>query len=129
MTTTTIRVRIDGAVYPVTLRYEHWLPALFRTDGVTIGTTIYFRRPYPEPSRTLLGHELYHAADFVRRWNRTPLALYWVAVAWDLAAYALAWALAGFRYSQIPEEIAANRLEYQIGHGFFPEILILEDGL
>lgn len=127
MTTTTLRVRIDGAVYPVTLRYSHWLPALIRFDGCAIGTTVFFRRPYPQPSRTLLGHELYHVADFVRRWNRTPLALYWLAVAWDLAAYALAWPLAGFRYSRIPEEIAANRLEYQIGHGYHPSIFILED--
>ena len=129
MTTTTLRVRIDGAVYPVTLRYAHWLPRLLGADGCAVGTTIYFRRPYPEPSRTLLGHELFHVADFVRRWNRTPLALYGLAVAWDLAAYALAWALAGFRYSQIPEEIAANALEYQIGHGYYPDIVILEDGL
>lgn len=128
MTTTTLRVRIDGAVYPVTLRYEHWLPALIGFDGCAVGTTVFFRRPYPEPSRTLLGHELYHVADFVRRWNRTPLALYWLAVAWDLAAYVAAWALAGFRYSRIPEEVTANALEYQIGHGYHLSIFILEDG-
>lgn len=127
MTTRTLRVRIDGNVYPVTLRYEHWLPVLFRTDGVTIGTTIFFRLPHPQPSKTLLGHELYHVADFVRRWNRTPLALYWLAVAWDLAAYTLAWALAGFRYSRIPEEMTEDTLEYQIGHGYHPDIVILED--
>ena len=128
MTTTTIRVRIDGAVYPVTLRYAHWLPSLLGADGTSVGLTIYLRRPYPEPSRTLLGHELLHVADFVRRWNRTPLASYWLAVAWDLAAYALAWALAGFRYRRIPEEMTEDTLEYQVGHGYHPDIVIVEDG-
>lgn len=127
MKMTTIRVRIDGNVYPVTLRFAHWLPEMIGFDGCAIGTTVFFRRPYPQPSRTLLGHELYHVADFVRRWNRTPLALYWVAVAWDLAAYALAWALAGFRYSRIPEEVYANEIEYRVGHGYYDDIQILED--
>ena len=127
MKTTTIRVRIDGDVYPVTVRYAHWLPRLLGADGTTVGTTIFFRRPHPKPSRTLLGHELLHVADFVRRWNRTPLALYWLAVAWDLAAYILAWVLAGFRYSRIPEEMTEDTLEYQVGHGYHPDIVILED--
>lgn len=129
MTTTTLRVRIDGAVYPVTLRYAHWLPALFRMDGTTVGTTIYFRSPYPEPSRTLLGHELFHVADFVRRWNRTPLASYALAVAWDLVAYGAAWVVRSFRYSKIPEEVTAYDLAYRIGHGYCDDIKILEDAL
>ena len=128
MTTTTIRVRIDGAVYPVTLRYAHWLPRLLGADGCAVGTTVFFRRPYPQPSRTLLGHELYHVADFVRRWNRTPLALYWLAVAWDIAHYIGVWALAGFRYSRIPEEMTEHTVEYHVGHGYHPSIFILEDG-
>lgn len=128
MKTRTLRVRIDGNVYPVTLRYAHWLPALFRMDGTTVGTTIYFRSPYPEPSRTLLGHELLHVADFVRRWNRTPLASYWLAVAWDIAHYIGAWVAKFFRYSRIPEEVYANEIEYRVGHGYYDDIVILEDG-
>lgn len=127
MITTTLRVRIDGYDYRVTLRYAHWLPRLIGADGCAVGTTVFFRRPYPQPSRTLLGHELYHVADFVRRWNRTPLALHWLAVVWDLAAYVLAWALAGFRYRRIPEEVAAYAEQYRIGHGYHPDIVILED--
>lgn len=127
MNTHTIRVRLDGSVYPITLRYGHWLPRLIRFGGVHIGTTVLFRRPHPKPKRSLLGHELIHALDFVRLWNRTPFRLYWLAVAWDIARYFVAWMLAGFRYRRIPEEVVAYRDQWLVAYGSHPDIQLVDD--
>ena len=125
MKTQTIRVRFDGAVYPVRLHYAHWIPVLCSAAGVSLGTHIYLRRPYPEPSSVLLGHELVHTLDFVRRWNRTPLALYWLAVVWDVAAYVASWMAVGFRYRRIPEEVRAYEQQYRVAMLAHPDIDIV----
>lgn len=43
-------------------RFNHWLPRLLQTDGVTVGRTIYFMDSEAHP--TLLRHELVHVAQY-----------------------------------------------------------------
>ena len=123
--TRVLRVRLDAHTYPVTLHYQHWIPVLCSAQGVALGTRIYIAHPPARTSDGLIGHELIHTLDFVRRWNRTPLALYWLALVWDIAAYAWAWARVGFRYRRIPEEVEAYRDQWLVPYGNHPSIDIL----
>ena len=65
--TTILRVRLDGVVHEVTVHYEHFLPHWLGAAGVSIGRSIYIRRARSVPHRILLGHELVHTLDYVRK--------------------------------------------------------------
>lgn len=117
-----LTVTFDGVPHPVTLRGRHWLPRLFGSDGVAIGRTVYLRRDVAETSRRLIGHELVHVLDFVRRWRRWRW--YWLTVVLDIAHYLVAWVRAGFKYNAIPEEIAAYGQEVAVMYGRHPHITV-----
>lgn len=128
MIPSTLRVWLDGNVYPVTIRRGHWLPKRLRCDGTSVGLTIYLRAGEGQyASLQLVGHELVHALHFVRIWRRTPLRLYWMAVAIDLALYALQWIRCGFRYADMPEEVRAYTQQAEVAAGTHPDIRIQWD--
>jgi len=118
----TIRARFDGEPVTVTLRPEHWLPWLLRTDGTAIGTTVYLRKPMTETSDILLGHELVHVLDFVRCRRRVWRQSYGLAVVVDLAAYLWSWVASGFDYYGMPEEIKAYGEQALVAHATHPDI-------
>ena len=123
----TIRARFDGEPVTVTLRPEHWLPRLLRTDGTAIGTTVYLRKPMAETSSILLGHKLVHVLDFVRRRRRVWRQSYRLAVALDLAAYLWSWIACGFDYYGMPEEVMAYSEQALVFAGAHPHITMVED--
>ena len=45
-------------------KYSHWLPPLLKTEGVTIGKTIYFKDA--DPPSDLVVHEMVHIAQYAR---------------------------------------------------------------
>ena len=126
MSDLTLRVRLDGHVYPVRVHFRHWAPKAIGMSGMAMGTRIYVAHPPHLTSDGLIGHELIHTLDFVRRWNRTPLSLYGLAVLWDVAAYVLAWVRVGFRYRLIPEEVEAYRDQWLPIFSNHPHIQILD---
>jgi len=103
----TIRARFDGEPVTVTLRPEHWLPRLFFTDGVAVGTTVYLRKPMADNSEEFLGHELVHVLDFLRWRRRVWWQSHRLAVTVDVATYLWSWVTSGFSYQRMPEEIKA----------------------
>ena len=118
-----LRVRLDGDTYTVTIHRQHWLPRCLRTDGISVGLSIFCRTA--TPSLTLIGHELVHALHFVRIWQRTPLRIYTLAVLVDLALYAWEWIRSGFRYMEMAEEVRAYTQQYEVAAGTHPDIRIL----
>lgn len=48
----------------VNTKYNHWLPPILKTDGVTIGNTIYYRQPKALISGRLHRHELKHIEQY-----------------------------------------------------------------
>lgn len=56
------RFDVDKYVFPHTVRFRAWLPALLRTDAVTIGRTIYLRGRYG--SSYLHAHEFMHVLQW-----------------------------------------------------------------
>ena len=124
MSDLTLRVRLDGYTYQVRLRDRHWFPRLTGYAGASIGLTIYLRDRYETAHPALIGHELVHTLDFVRRWRRAWVGSYPLAVAWDLAAYVWAWVRVGFRYHRIPEEVRAYGEQYLVVYDNHPHIQI-----
>jgi hypothetical protein len=125
--TTTLRVKLDGEVHNVTVHYGHWLPHWLRVGGVSIGRSIFIRRARSFPHLLLLGHELVHTLDYVRKLNSVPGRVEWMAVAWDLLAYFLSWVRVGFRYSAMPEEIKAYSEQGFVYFGHHADIQIIEE--
>jgi hypothetical protein len=122
-------VRLDGAVYPVKVRYGHWLPNRLGYAGTSIGLTIFLRQPWDQWLHPeLLGHELVHTLHFVRIRENTPLRLYWLAVAIDLSLYFLDWVRSGFRYREMAEEVRAYGQQAEVAAGTHPDIRILPPG-
>jgi hypothetical protein len=117
-----LAVTFDGVLHPVSLHGRHWLPRVFGFDGVAIGRTVYLRLDVAETSRRLIGHELVHVLDFVRRWRRWRW--YWLAVVLDIAQYLVAWVRAGFRYHAIPEEVSAYTEQSAVMLGTHPHITV-----
>ena len=117
-----LTVTFDGVPHPVTLHGRHWLPRVFGFDGVAIGRTVYLRLNVTQASRQLVGHELVHVLDFVRRWRRWRW--HWLAVVLDIAHYLVAWMRAGFKYGAIPEEVSAYADEGSVMLGTHPHITV-----
>jgi hypothetical protein len=124
--TTTIRVKLDGEVHHVTVHYEHWLPHWLRVGGVSIARSIFIRRARSVPHRILLGHELVHTLDYVRKLDRVPGRVRWIAVLWDLSAYFASWVRVGFRYEAMPEEVRAYAEQGVVAYGNHADIQIIE---
>ena len=124
--TSAIRVKLDGVVHDVTVHFNHWLPQWLGASGVSIGRSIYIRRDRSFPHRILLGHELVHTLDYVRKLDRVPGRVEWIAVAWDLLAYFLSWVRVGFRYDAMPEEIKAYAEQGVVAYGNHADIQIIE---
>lgn len=122
--TTTMRVRLDGHAYPVRVHFRHWAPKAIGMSGMAMGTRIYVAHPPHLTSDGLIGHELVHTLDFVRRWRRAWGGSYPLAVAWDLAAYVWSWVRVGFRYHRIPEEMRAYGEQYLVVYDNHPHIQI-----
>ena len=118
----TIRARFDGEPVTVTLRPEHWLPRLFFTDGVTVGTTVYLRKPMADNSEAFLGHELVHVLDFLRWRRRVWRQSHRLAVTVDVATYLWSWVTSGFSYQRMPEEIKAYGEAALVAVGTHPDI-------
>lgn len=82
---------------PVTVKFSHWIPKLFRMGATTIGHTIYFAGPKESVSLTLFKHEVTHVHQAEMAGGTIPFLL----------TYFWQWVGAGFRYSKIPMEISA----------------------
>lgn len=57
-------------------KFNHWLPVLLKTDGVTLGNHIYYKSP--NPPHQLKKHELKHVDQYSERGIAIFLFLYLV---------------------------------------------------
>lgn len=46
--------------------YRHWLPKMLKVDGVTYGTSIYYRQGQPYVSARLRRHEEEHVLQYLK---------------------------------------------------------------
>jgi hypothetical protein len=122
-----LKVAFDGEMHPVKLRGRHWLPKLLGYGGVSVGLTVFLRPDTLSAHPALVGHELVHTLDFVRRRRRVWRGWYWLSVGVDLAAYAWSWLRVGCRYHRIPEEITAYNEQYLVAYDNHPAIRIVRD--
>lgn len=88
---------------PVTVKFSHWLPKLFKSNAVTIGHTIYIDSPKSTDYRmmVLFCHECQHVKQ-VEKAGSTFNFLY---------SYFFQWIRHGFDYSKIPYEVQAYAVQ------------------